>query len=90
MSFKPEYYQTGYKLTQTQKLILAVSGNVKIFSVDLVGKGRLVDFFAFKCKEHGIVVSMASGHGEILHCPHCPLNNGTFLKPFDFQKIKVS
>jgi hypothetical protein len=88
LTFKQEYFE-GYKLSWAQKVILALTGQVKIFSVDMYGKGPL-DYYAFKCPEHGLVISSVVEYSSKLFCPYCPIFDGEPREPNKYEKIKVS
>lgn len=74
--FREEYYTEGIKLSLIQKLITFFGGRVKVFSIDVVGKGKLIDFYAFKCDDHGLVISQEYGYGSVLKCPKCRVEEG--------------
>jgi hypothetical protein len=89
LSFKDEYYKNGYKLSFTQKAILSLKGYVKIFSIDLYGRG-LIDFYAIKCKDHGYVVTYPTSYAQTLNCPFCPFSDGKPKGQLEPEKIKLS
>ena len=47
------------------RLKMALFGHAKLGDVDDL------EFYAFKCRVHGITSSYAQGHDRYLECPYC-------------------
>lgn len=57
------------ELSLGQKIILRIQGHVRIGSRKYLGWKDPLPHYAFKCQEHGIVVTYPSGFGKKLICP---------------------
>lgn len=65
------------KLTLGQRIVLAVMGRVFLYNWKHPGWAHPMSFYAFKCRDHGLVVAPPQGYGAILICPECSKCTGS-------------
>ncbi len=67
--------ESKLKLTLGQRIVLAITGRVFVCwrTEDRTDPGgaQAFPFYAFRCRDHGLVVSRPHGYGEFLKCPQC-------------------
>jgi len=58
-------------LTMFQRLQLQINGDVAVGKHTRPGWSGDLTFYAFRCREHGLVCDYLHGHWETLSCPKC-------------------
>ncbi len=59
------------ELSLTQRIRLRLFGYVSVGTRMQKGFRKPIEYFAFRCSIHGIVVNYRYGYAERLSCPEC-------------------
>ena len=68
--------ESDLKLTLGQHIVLAIMGRVFLYHHSKPGWAEAGPFYAFRCRDHGLVVSYPHGYGRNLMCPICQTSEG--------------